>query len=117
MSEDPEIDHLLRQAAFDSWDEAVKDPDLPLFARLRALENQLASMGMPEAHLLLTETRASMAFAASRAEQVLALAKLDSTSPSWRAVFIGGQVVTDLVDLRSSLVEGIGRLEARKGSF
>ena len=111
MSEpDNTADQVLRSMAHETWDETVKDTALPLFARLRALEHSLLSLGFEDAERLVKEARASMAFAASRAEQVAAIAKSAIGSDPTQVLFLGGMALGDCTDIRAALIDGIHNL-------
>lgn len=111
QSDDAET--ALRGLAHETWDDAVKDRNLPLFARLRALEHSLKSLGFEDAQKLVTETRASMAFAASRAQQVASIARSAIGSDPSQVMFLGGMAVGDCSDMSTALIEGLDALSDR----
>jgi hypothetical protein len=109
MSDDT-ADRVLKSMAHETWDDTVRDASLPLFARLRALEHSLRTLGFEDAERLVKEARASMAFAASRAEQVAAIAKSAIGSDPAHVLFLGGMALGDCTDIRAALIDGIHNL-------
>lgn len=111
MHDGNEAEQALRGLAHETWDDAIKDGNLPLFARLRALEHSLKTLGFDEAQKLVTEARAAMSFAASRASQVSAVAKSAIGSDLSQVMFLGGMAIGDCSDISRALVEGLDALE------
>lgn len=111
MHDDAET--ALRGLAHETWDDAVKDHNLPMFARLRALEHSLKTLGFDDAQSLVMEARAAMAFAASRAAQVASIARSAIGSDPSQVMFLGGMAVGDCSDIGKALLEGLHALEDR----
>ena len=108
---DNDAETALRGLAHETWDDAIKDHNLPVFARLRALEHSLKTLGFDDAQRLVTETRAAMAFAASRAAQVSAVANAAIGSDPSQVMFLGGMVIGDCSDIAKALLEGLFALD------
>lgn len=109
-----DVDALLSGSAQDQWAKMVKDDSLPIFARMRALERTLGSLGFEGERELVRVARASMAFAACKVGMVQIMARCDMSSAD-RIAMMGGMVVADLADAKTCLLEGIDRLEAQGG--
>lgn len=110
---DNDAETALRGLAHETWDDAIKDRNLPMFARLRALEHSMKTLGFDDARRLVTEARAAMAFAASRAAQVSAIARSGIGSDPSQVMFLGGMAIGDCSDISKALLEGLDALDDR----